>query len=147
MPGFTSFNVDVAEENYENSREKARKLLQSVVPKKVWSEFEKTSYIKIEGEFGSYFISPYSQTEIRNKETGRIEACACLQLNLSAPTFDRMVAEYILIKNAEDVYRKTVNMFPRNVSETSVATCFLVAIDTALFLNFIFSVLPAATAP
>lgn len=141
MAGFISSDVDVAEENYENSREKARKLLRSVVPKKTWCEYEETSFIRIEGKDKIYLISPYSQTEIRNKETGKIEAYACLQLNLPAPTFDRMAAEYILIKNAEDFYWETARISLLSGNEFGIATPFLISFDIILFVNLLSRIL------
>ena len=88
-------------------------------------------------------ISPYSQTEIRDSTTGRCVAYACLQLSIPAPTYDRMVAEYLLIRNAEDVYWKTANIFSRTGNEFGIATLFLIAFDIALFVNLMLEILAA----
>ncbi len=95
------------------------------------------------GKRGTYVISPYSQTEIRDSTTGRCVAYACLQLSIPAPTYDRMVAEYLLIRNAEDVYWKTANIFSRTGNEFGIATLFLIAFDIALFVNLMLEVLSA----
>src|SRR5437667_304049 len=95
----------------------------------------------ISGKRGNYVISPYSQTEIRDASSGRCVAYACLQLSIPAPTYDRMVAEYLLIKNAEDVYWKTANIFSRSGNEFGIATLFLIAFDIALFVNLLLEVL------
>ena len=97
--------------------------------------------IRLTGKRGSYVISPYSQTEIRDVSSGRCVAYACLQLSISAPTYDLMVAEYLLIRNAEDVYWKTANIFSRSGNEFSIATLFLIAFDIALFVNLLLEVL------
>ena len=68
-------------------------------------------------------------------------AYACLQLSIPAPTYDRMVAEYLLIRNAEDIYWKTANIFSRSGNEFGIATLFLIAFDIALFVNLLLEVL------
>jgi hypothetical protein len=40
-----------------------------------------------------------------------------------------MVAEYLLIRNAEDVYWKTANIFSGNRNESGITTLFLIALD------------------
>src|SRR5262252_6521340 len=104
-------------------------------------DYEDKGVIHYAGKRGHYVISPYSQTEIRDPMSGRCVAYACLQLSIPAPTYDRMVAEYLLIKNAEDVYWKTANIFSRSGNEFGIATLFLVAFDIALFVNLLLEVL------
>ena len=128
-------------DDYERAKEKARQLLRSILPESSWSELEDKGVIQIAGKRGNYVISPYSQTEIRDATSGRCTAYACLQLSIPAPTYDRMVAEYLLIKNSEDTYWKTANIFSRNGSEFGIATLFLVAFDVALFVNLLLEVL------
>jgi len=127
--------------DYERAKDKARQLLRSILPDRSWSELEEKGVIQIQGERGHYVISPYSQTEIRDNSSGRCIAYACLQLSIPAPTYDRMVAEYLLIKNSEDVYWKTANIFSRTGNEFGIATLFLIAFDVALFVNLLLEVL------
>lgn len=129
------------QEDYERAKDKARQLLRRVVSKEEWCEFEEKGVLTIIGKRGIYFISPYSQTEIRDINSGRTCAYACLQLSILAPTYDRVVAEYLLIKNAEDVYWKTANIFARSGNEFGIATIFLIAFDIALFLNIFLEIL------
>ena len=129
------------QDDYERAKDKARQLLRSVLPEGSWSELEAKGVIQIAGKRGNYVISPYSQTEIRDASTGRCVAYACLQLSIPAPTYDRMVAEYLLIKNSEEAYWKTANIFSRNGNEFGIATLFLVAFDIALFVNLLLEVL------
>src|SRR5262245_14606290 len=129
------------QDDYERAKDKARQLLRSILPERSWSELEAKGVIQIAGKRGNYVISPYSQTEIRDVSTGRCVAYACLQLSIPAPTYDRMVAEYLLIKNSEEVYWKTANIFSRNGNEFGIATLFLVAFDIALFVNLLLEVL------
>ena len=52
-----------------------------------------------------------------------------------------MVAEYLLIKNAEDVYWKTANIFSRSGNEFGIAMLFMTAFNIALFANLLFETL------
>ena len=131
------------QDDYERAKDKARQLLRSVLPENAWTELGERGVIQYSGKRGTYVISPYSQTEIRDSNSGRCVAYACLQLSIPAPTYDRMVAEYLLIRNAEDVYWKTANIFSRTGNEFGIATLFLIAFDIALFVNLMLEVLAA----
>lgn len=124
-------------DDYERAKDKARELLKSILPASIWTELEDKGTIQITRKRGTYIISLYSQTEIRDLATGRCVAYACLQLSVAAPTYDRMVAEYLLIKNAEDVYWKTANIFYQNVTITQLGLFLLTAFDMALFINLL----------
>jgi hypothetical protein len=129
------------QDDYERAKDKARQLLRSILPESSWTEMEEKGVIQFTGKRGTYIISPYSQTEIRDSSTGRCVAYACLQLSIPAPTYDRMVAEYLLLRNAEDVYWKTANIFSRTGNEFGIATLFLIAFNIALFVNLLLEVL------
>lgn len=129
------------QDDYERAKDRARQLLRSILPEWSWTELEVKGVIQYNGKRATYVISPYSQTEIRDSTSGRCLAYACLQLSIPAPTYDRMVAEYLLLKNAEDVYWKTANIFSRTGNEFGIATLFLVAFDIALFVNLLLEVL------
>ena len=128
------------QDDYEHAKNKARQLLRNIVPESSWAEFEDKGVLEYHGRRGHYLISPYSQTEIRDRTSGRCVAYACLQLSIPAPTYDRMVAEYLLIRNAEDQYWKTANIFSRTGNEFGVATLFLLAFDIALLVNLILEI-------
>lgn len=130
-----------AQDDYEQAKERARQLLRSILPETLWCEFEQKGVVPVVGKRGTYVISPYSQTEIRESWAGRCVAYACLQLSLPAPTYDRMVAEYLLITNAEDLYWKTANVFSRSGNELGIVTLFLIAANCALFMNLLLEIL------
>lgn len=121
--------------DYERAKAKARQLLKTVVTEKEWEELEEKNALTIVGKKGIYVILPYSITQIFDSNSKRCTAYACLQLTIPAPTFDRMVAEYLLIKNDEEKYWKTANIFSRNRNEFEIATLFLIVFDVALFVN------------
>ena len=128
---------DPTQDDYERAKENARELLRSILPESSWVDLEERGVIHYVGKRATYVISPYSQTEIRDTSSGRCLAYACLQLSIAAPTYDRMVAEYLLIRNAEDAYWKTANIFSRGGNEFGIATLFLIAFDIALLVNLV----------
>ena len=129
------------QDDYERAKDKARELLRQILPERSWTELEEKGTIHCVGKRGAYVISPYSQTEIRDISSGRCLAYACLQLSIPAPTYDRMIAEYLLIKNDEDLYWKTANIFSRRGNEFGIAALFLIAFDIALFVNLLLEIL------
>ncbi len=130
-------------DDYERAKNKARELLRSVLPIDSWIEFETRDVIQYAGKRGTYVISPYSQTEIRDSSSDRCVAYACLHLSIPAPTYDRMVAEYLLIRNAEDVYWKTANIFSWSGNEFNIVNLFLAFFDVVAFTNLLITVLSA----
>ncbi|OGE79121.1 MAG: hypothetical protein A2751_05770 [Candidatus Doudnabacteria bacterium RIFCSPHIGHO2_01_FULL_46_14] len=129
-----------SQDDYERARDKARDLLRSIVTELEWSELENKGVIELAGKRARYDISPYSQTEIRDLNSGRITAYACLQLSILAPTYDRMVAEYLLIKNAEDDYWETANIFSRRVDEFGTRTMLLIGLIIAMLADLLLNV-------
>ena len=112
-------------------------MLRSILPERTWAEFEEKGVLECRGKRGTYVLSPYSQTEIRDVASGRCVAYACLQLSIAAPAYDRIVAEYLLIRNVEDVYWETANIFLPGKNESGVATLFLMSFNIALFVNLL----------
>src|SRR5262249_50056067 len=89
---------------------KASGLLGEILPARPLKEFLKKDYFHHYGTLGVYRISRDSQTEIYRK--GRLAASGCLQLTIFAPSYDRMVAEYLLLSNDEQLYWTKANIFP-----------------------------------
>jgi len=133
----------VSQDDYNDKRakDKARQLLHQIVPESSWSDLKKKGVIQITGKRGCYIISPYCQTEVRNLKSGRCIAYACLQLSVRAPTYDRMVAEYLLIKNDEDFYWKTANIFSRTRDDFCIGIFFFIAVDIVLFASLLLKIL------
>jgi hypothetical protein len=126
--------------DYERAKDKARQLLRSILPESMWSDLEEMGMIQCRGKRGTYLISPYAQTEIRDTASGRCIAYACLQLSIQAPVYDRMVAEYLLIRNAEDAYWKTANIYACSKNEFGIATLLLLTFNIAVFVNLLLEV-------
>jgi hypothetical protein len=108
-------------------------MLLAVLPEALWPGLVEKGVIQITGKRGMYTISRHSQTEIREVSTGKCVGHACLQLSLPAPDYDRMLVEYLLLKNDEDFYWKTANI----IGCSDVAVLFVAFFDLLLILHLL----------
>jgi hypothetical protein len=118
--------------------QRARQLLCDILPKKALAEFEEKGFFHHEGRVGVYKISR-SRTEIYRN--GRLSAFACLQLMIPAPGYDRMVAEYLILKSDESLYWNKANVFPAKRAAIDVSVLALIVFDLALLLNLVWNYL------
>jgi len=116
----------------QTARVRATELLRLILPEKEWLDFQETAVIEVRGLRGLYRISAYDSTEILNPGAGHRIASACLQLSIPAPVQDRMIAEYLLIRNAEDLYWTTANIFKPQSGDSAVV---LMAVIDILLLG------------
>jgi hypothetical protein len=119
----------------DSARFKARELLREVLPHDAWREFVEKGFFHCYGKSGVYRICRQSQTEIYRN--GRLYAYACLQLTIPAPSYDRMLAEYLIINNDETLYWSKANIFPARRKLFDVLTILVAAFDLALLLKLI----------
>ena len=89
---------------------KAKQLLCEILPEEALKEFLEKDCFHYQGKIGLYRICRDSQTEVYRN--GRLAASGCLQLTIFAPTYDRMAAEYLILKNDERLYWNKANIFP-----------------------------------
>src|SRR5215471_16025774 len=122
----------MADNDSDSAAQKAKQVMRSVLPDSMWSTFEEKGFIEYEGNRGVYVISPHTQTVLRDSRTGRSMGRACLQLSILAPEYDRMIAEYLLLKNAEDLYWRTANIY--EIRLEGIAEIVLIIFDSALLL-------------
>lgn len=124
---------------YDKAQHRAWGLLLDILPQTERERLNEFGVIQIEGKCGKYTLSPYSQTQI--VRSGKTVAYACLQLSIPAPVYDRLIAEYLLIKNDEVSYWKTANVFNRTPDNFGVATLLMIAFVVALAVNLILQIL------
>ena len=74
---------------------RARELLHSILSKQEWKQFSQTGVLEVIGSRGRYRIRPHQLTRIVDAKTGQPLASSCLQLSVSAPAYDRIIAEYL----------------------------------------------------
>jgi hypothetical protein len=118
---------------------RARELLCEILPDKAREEFLSKGFFHHEGKIGVYRISRSAQTEIYR--SGRLSACSCLQLTIPSPSYDRMVAEYLILKCDEQLYWNTANVFPVRSEIFDPGTLAVLVLDLALLLNLVLTYL------
>jgi len=119
----------------DEAKERALQMLRSMLPDDLRLGLDRKGILQFTGKRGVYLMSPYSQTEIHEPRSRRLVGYACLQLSIAAPVYDRIIAEYLLVKNDEELYWKTANIFGGSYwpwPETLVAM-----IDVGLFLHLL----------
>jgi hypothetical protein len=114
----------------------AKNLLRRVLPETQWEQFNERETFEIAGSRGTYCISTHDLTRILDPQTRRTRARACLQLTVPAPVHDRIIAEYLVIRNDEDVYWRTANIFPADLDNGLFE--FMVALLDVLLLVLVF---------
>ena len=107
---------------------KARQLLCDILPQNALKEFLEKGFFHHAGKVGVYKISR-SRTEIYRH--GRLSAFACMQLTIPAPSYDRMIAEYLILNNDETLYWNKANVFPAK---------FRVVVDLSAIAILVFDV-------
>ena len=122
---------------YESADNRAKELLCRVLHEGQWVRFIETGTLEVSGSRGTYRISPFQQTTVVDSETRRPIATACLQLSVPAPPHDRLIAEYMLIRNDEDLYWRTANIFPAGLGNQDLALSLVALLDVMLFAMLI----------
>ena len=119
----------------DSARLKARQLLCEILPAAEREQLLATDSFFQKGKRATYRICRGSQTELYRN--GRLVAHACLQLTIPAPSYDRMIAEYLILNSDETVYWNKANILPVKSSSVSLTSILLVVIDLGLLLNLI----------
>jgi len=91
-----------------------------------------------EGDGVTYRISERSQTQIY--VNGHHSAIACLQLSIPAPGCDRMIAEYLILKNDERLYWNLANVLPLETTRFDYRLLLALAFDVTLLVNLLWTV-------
>jgi len=105
-----------------------------ILPERELEEFLQKDYFHYYGKLGVYRISRDSQTDIYRK--GRLAASGCLQLTIFAPSYDRMVAEYLILANDEQLYWTKANIFPAR-RPFDLRLLAVAALDLALLMKLV----------
>ncbi len=128
----------VPQNDFDNSKTEAVKMLKQLLPPQVWTEFEKTGKIRVIGKNRVYLINLYSQTEIFYLKSRQFCSFSCVQCSSWVTKYHRVLGEYFLIKNHEDIYRKTANFF-HNEENIGIGTLIFISLDLALLFNLLIS--------
>ena len=112
----------------------AKNLLRRILPERQWDQLSETGMLEIPGSRGIYRISIRDLTRVLETETRRPRASACLQLTVPAPVNDRIIAEYLLIRNDENLYWQTATITPEPAPSRRPLVLLLAAFDTIMLL-------------
>ena len=115
---------------------RAQELLCRILPAMEWDRFRQTGVLEVPGSRGTYRICTHNFTRVLDAPTHRPRVSTCLQLTVPAPVLDRIITEYLLIRNDEDLYWRTANIFPAGV-ENRVLAGFLVALLDVVLLGIL----------
>lgn len=118
------------------AQKKALKLLERVVSVEDFDSYQKKRFIETFGERFKYHIKAAGQTSIYDKKNGSMLFSSCLQLagdeTYGAPQEDRVVMEYLMIKNDENRYLKTANLTPYDQTRNRMWGESNIGVDRAL---------------
>lgn len=87
-------------------------LLMSILPEAEQEELKTLNQLTVRGRKYIYVIRPSLRTLMLSKRTHLFVAEACLEVTsdfLRVPPWDRVIAEYLLIRSDERLYLKTAN--------------------------------------
>jgi hypothetical protein len=116
---------------------KAKDLLRRILPESQWEQFSDSGTLEIPGTRGTYRLCTCDLTRVLDPQTRRPRASACLQLTVPAPVHDRIIAEYMLIRNDEDLYWRTANILPAGLDNRVFVEFLVAALDTLLLILLI----------
>jgi hypothetical protein len=114
---------------------KARELLCEILPAATREEFLAHDAFYFKGDRATYRICRSSQTEIY--WNGRLTAHACLQLTVPAPSYDRMIAEYLILNSDENLYWTKANILRAKGPVLGLSEILLIALNLVLIINLI----------
>src|SRR4051794_24408477 len=96
----------------ELSKDAARELLVSILSEEQWNRFNHTGILEIAAKAGTYRISMHDPTRVLDSEGRYVVATMRLNLPESLSARDRAIAEYLLIRNDENMYWQTATLVP-----------------------------------
>jgi hypothetical protein len=114
---------------------KARELLCEILPAAAREELLAHDAFYYQGKRAIYRICRSSQTEIY--WNGRLSAHACLQLTIPAPSYDRMIAEYLILNSDEKLYWTKANILRARREIFSLPILLLGGLNLVLLIKLI----------
>jgi hypothetical protein len=119
----------------DSARLKARQLLCEMLPPAQRQELLATDSFHQRGKLATYRICSGSQTELYRD--GRLVAHGCLQLTVPSPSYDRMIAEYLILNSDEGLYWEKANILPITSRRVGVSLILLIVFNIGLLLNLV----------
>ncbi len=116
-----------------SSKNGAKELLLSILSEEQWNRFNQRGTLEIAAKGGIYRISVHAPTRVLDSKTRRVVATTRLHLTTSESARDRVIAEYLLIRNDENLYWQSATISP-DASGSRLYRSFLMAAFDAMLL-------------
>src|SRR5215468_5867056 len=118
----------------QSSKSAARELLQWILSEEQWNRFNQSGTLELEAKGGVYRLSTNGPTKVLDSATRRVVATTRLQQAGTASARDRVIAEYLLIRNDENLYWQSAIIAPEKPSSHRRLSLLMAAFDTILLL-------------
>jgi hypothetical protein len=118
----------------QSSKNAARELLQSIISEEQWNRFNQSGTLELDGKGGIYRLSTNGPTKVLDSATRRPVVSTRLQPAGAASARDRVIAEYLLIRNDENLYWQTATIAPEEPPSHRHLTLLMAAFDAILLL-------------
>lgn len=106
---FDSEGLAVPNNNFKESQQRARQLLENVMAAEDWRYYLKHGHIRVK-QFDLLWRIRHGCRTVIERMDGRFVGWSCLQLTAPAPEEDRMVMEYLMLKGNPDCYLTNANI-------------------------------------
>jgi len=118
----------------QSSRNAARELLLAIISEEQWSRFNQSGTLALEGKGGIYRLSTNGPTKVLDSATRRVVASMRFQPAGAGSPRDRVIAEYLLIRNDENLYWQTATIESEQPPSHRRLTILMAVFDTILLL-------------
>ena len=118
----------------QSSKNAARELLQSILSEEQWNRFNHAGTLELAAKGGIYRLSTNGPTKVLDSESRGVVAITRLPQTTSMSTRDRVIAEYLLIRNDENLYWQTATITPEPAPSRRPLVLLLAAFDTIMLL-------------
>jgi hypothetical protein len=118
----------------QSSENGARQLLQSILSERDWDRFTQTGTLEIAAKAGIYRVCTHGPTKILDSETRQLVTTTRLRGGTPRSERDRVIAEYLLIRNDEDLYWQSVNISPDTSGSRLYFSVLMAAVDAMLLM-------------
>ena len=119
---------------YRQSEDGARGLLRSILSERKWTEFELTGAVEIAAKAGIYRIHMTGPTQVLDSETRCLVTTTRWQPVAPGSARDRVIAEYLLIRDDENRYWQNASICSTGISKPRLYLSFLMAAADAILL-------------
>ncbi len=116
------------------SRNAAWELFQSILSEERWNRFNRTGAVEIAAKGGIYRLSVHGPTQVLDSETRHPVAVTRFQPATPLPLRERVIAEYLLIRNDEDLYWQLATISPETSCSRRSLSLLMAAFDAMLLI-------------